>query len=378
MNTVTQRTIFTILFLLWGSLAFAGQIPSPPQLGSEAHIIIDFNTSKTLAENNADARRAPASLTKLMTAYVVFKELQENNLTLSENTTISKKAWKTGGSRSFLEVGKQLPIEILLKGMIIQSGNDAAVALAEHIAGSESSFADLMNIHAKKLGLDNTHFKNVSGLPSEGHYSSARDVSKVAQAIIRDFPDFYEWFSVSEFTYDDIRQYNRNSLLKQKDIDGLKTGYTKAAGYCLASSAKRNGMRLISVVLGGESKSSRVSESQSLLNYGFRFYETHKLYSAGETVYESKIWKGASEILSLGIKEDLYVTIPRKTYKHLTASATLPATIIAPVEDKHTMGEVNIKLKEDVIASIPLITLTAAPEGSFWSTTVDSIKLWFK
>jgi len=357
----------------------ASPIPSPPTLSSASYILLDFNTGKVLAEKDADVRRSPASLTKLMTAYVVYKELTEKNIALSDIVNISKKAWQTGGSRSFLEVNKKVPVEILLKGMIIQSGNDSSVALAEYIAGSEETFTDLMNHHAQQLGMTNSKFANASGLPADDHYSSSRDISMLARAIIREFPEFYSWYSLREFTYDNIRQYNRNTLLRRdRYVDGLKTGYTKKAGYCLAASAKRHGMRLVSVLLGGSGKDIRASETQALLNYGFRFYETHRLYRAAETVYSSKIWKGEKDHITLGIEQDFFVTIPRKQYKKLASSATLDATIVAPITKGAAIGVVNIKFRDEDIASIPLLALEDIPEGSLWGSMVDSVKLWFK
>jgi serine-type D-Ala-D-Ala carboxypeptidase (penicillin-binding protein 5/6) len=371
----------TPLFLisLVHTTVHAVPVPTPPSLTSASYILIDFNTNKIIAEKDSHAKRAPASLTKLMTAYTVYREIDTGDLSLTDMVNISEKAWKTGGSRSFIEVNKNIPVEILLKGMIIQSGNDASVALAEHIAGDEATFAQLMNNYAKQLGMNNSHFLNASGLPTEEHYSTAYDLAIVSRAIISEYPEFYRWYSMKSFTYNDIPQHNRNSLLSSdKTVDGLKTGYTKKAGYCLAASAKKSGMRLISVVLGSKSKKLRGSETNTLLRYGFRFYETHKLFRAGQTLYNSRIWQGQSERIATGVSEDVYITILRKQYKNLKASATLDATLLAPINKGTGMGTVDIKLEDQDIKQIPLVALENVSKGSVWQQVLDSFKLWFK
>ena len=271
--------------------AAARPVPAAPQVAANSYILSDFNSGRILVEHNSDMRVEPASITKLMTAYVVFRELEEGNITLQETVPVSEKAWRTGGSRMFIEPDMQVKVEDLMRGMIIQSGNDASVALAEHIAGSEEAFASLMNHYAEQLGMTGTNFMNSTGLPDPDHYTTARDINALSAATVRDFPDYYTWYSEKEFTFNNIRQHNRNTLLwRDPAIDGLKTGHTEAAGYCLAASAMRDGMRLISSVMGSSSESARASESQTLLNYGFRFFETVQLYQAGQELTRARIW----------------------------------------------------------------------------------------
>ncbi len=352
----------------------AAPVPSPPRLAAKSFILIDFNSGRVLAEKNINKKVEPASITKLMTAYVVYKELESARLTLDEEVTISKKAWKMKGSKMFVEVGKKVSVEKLLSGLIVQSGNDATVALAEHIAGSESTFADYMNQYAQELGMMNTNFVNSTGWPNKNHVTTAADLSKLAMAIIREFPEHYVRYKQKEYTYNGIRQYNRNKLLwRDKSVDGFKTGHTESAGYCLVASAKRDEMRLISVVLGTKSEKSRENVSQSLLNYGFRFYESNKLYSAGEPLNSARIWMGASENLNLGLSEDLYVTIPRGQYKKLDAVIDINKGIEAPVKKGQQFGVVSIKLEGKEIISQPLIALQSIDQGSLWQRGKDHI-----
>ncbi len=353
-------------------------LPAPPQLAARSYILIDADSGVVLAEQNADTRVDPASITKLMTAYVVFHELRKGALSLNDVITVSQKAWETGGSRMFIEVGKQVTIEELLKGMIIQSGNDASVALAEHIAGSTDVFPSIMNKYADELGLENTNYMNSNGLTVENHYSSARDIAKLSNAIINEFPEYYRWYSEKEFTYNGIRQHNRNNLLwRDPAVDGLKTGYTDAAGYCLASSANRADMRLISVVMGTDSEKSRADESQKLLNYGFRFYETHKLFESGQALTVAKLWKGDKDTLALGINQDLYITIPRGQYDNLQARIETRRVMTAPIENQTEVGRLRILLDDEEFSSTPIFTLEGAGEGGFWHRFSDSISLWF-
>jgi D-alanyl-D-alanine carboxypeptidase (penicillin-binding protein 5/6) len=370
-----------VLLGLW--LAAAAQasvpVPAPPSVSGSGHLLIDMHSGRVLSESNADARLEPASLTKIMTAYAVLREIAEGNIQLQDQVLVSEKAWRTGGSRMFIEVGKRVSVEDLLKGMIIQSGNDASVALAEHIAGSESTFATLMNTHAQRLGMHHSHFVNSTGLPDPDHYTSARDITLVTAASIREFPEYYEWYAVKEFTYNDIRQHNRNKLLWRDDsVDGVKTGHTEAAGYCLVASARQDDMRLISVVMGTESEEARARETQALLNYGFRFYETHHLYRAGETLSTVPVWKGDREELSLGLAEDLYVTIPRHQYGNLNAKMAIEPTIIAPVDRGMAYGHVAVELGEEEVTRAPLVALQDVAEGGFWGGLVDSALLWFE
>jgi D-alanyl-D-alanine carboxypeptidase (penicillin-binding protein 5/6) len=310
---------------------------------------------------------------------VVFKEISNGSLSLSDKVRISEKAWRTPGSRMFVEVNTQVAVADLIKGMIIQSGNDATVALAEQVAGSEDSFAALMNQHAQRLGMTHSHFVNSTGLPDKELYTTARDIARIARALIKEFPEYYRWYSEKKFTYNDITQYNRNKLLwRDESVDGLKTGHTDTAGYCLVTSAEREGMRLISVVLGTKSEEARADASQALLNYGFRFFETHKLYDAGTKLTSSRVWKGASESVDLGLADTLYVTIPRGEYKNLDASMQLHEQIVAPVADGQPLGEVVVRLGEQTVADKNLIALQSVAEGSFWQRIVDEALLYFE
>lgn len=373
------RNCFFFLFLTLTFLTVNAEeaeitTPSAPTIAASSYILLDYNTGKVLAENNADAKLAPASLTKILTVYVVFKEIKNGHLHLEDKVTISQNAWKTSGSKMFIKVNDQVKVEDLIKGVIIQSGNDASVALAEHVAGNEATFAELMNQHAARLGMVNSHFENSDGLPSDGHYTTARDLTIVTTALIKEFPDFYPWFSQKEFTYNKITQQNRNLLLdRDKSVDGVKTGHTDEAGYCLVASALRNGMRLISVVMGTESMAARANENQTLLNYGFRFFESHRLYQGGTSIKEARIWKGATENVTLGLADDLYVTIPRRAYNDLKASVDVDKQIIAPVKAGDKLGSVTVKLKDEVIATKDLIALKEVEKGGILRRLYDSI-----
>jgi len=369
-----------LLGIVFTAAASAGTpIPKPPAVGAKGYLVEDFLSGQAIAEKNADQKLEPASITKLMSAYVVFTEIRNGSLSLSDKVRISEKAWRTPGSRMFVEVNTQVSVADLIKGMIIQSGNDATVALAEQVAGSEDSFAALMNQHAKRLGMTHTHFVNSTGLPDKDHYTTARDIVRVARALIKEFPEYYKWYSEKKFTYNDITQYNRNKLLwRDESVDGLKTGHTDSAGYCLVTSAERKGMRLISVVLGTKSEEARADASQALLNYGFRFFETHKLYDGGTKLTSSRVWKGASENVDLGLADTLYVTIPRGEYKNLDASMQLHERIVAPVNDGETLGDVVIRLGDQTVADKKLVALQAVPEGSFWQRIVDEALLYFE
>lgn len=350
-------------------------VPSP-KIAATSYLLQDFNSGKILAEKNADQPLAPASLTKIMTVYVIFNELKNDNLSLDEMVTVSKKAWKTPGSRMFIEVNKQVSVEDLLKGVIIQSGNDASVALAEHVAGSEGTFAGLMNQHAERLGMKDTFFVNSTGLPDPNHRTTARDLAKLTRALIHDFPEYYRWDSEKEFTYNGITQQNRNKLLwRDASVDGVKTGHTEEAGYCLIASALRNGMRLISVVLGTASENARANESQSLLNYGFRFFETYQLYQADEVLKETRIWKGKEKTLKLGLAKDFYVTIPRRHYKDLKAVMSTDSKITAPVAKGQKLGSINVTLGNETIANVPLVALNAVAKGNLFRKLYDEALL---
>jgi len=353
--------------------------PKPPSINANSYILMDFNSETLLAEYDINKRVDPASITKMMTAYVVFSELKSGNLSESDLVTVSEKAWRTGGSKMFIEVNKKITVSDLLKGMIIQSGNDACVALAEHIAGTEETFADLMNQHAQKLGMVNSNFKNSTGLPAEEHHITALDAAKLAKAIIVSFPKYFETFSEKEFTFNEITQHNRNTLLwRDPSVDGFKTGHTEAAGYCLVSTAKRNGMRLISVVMGTESQKARADESQKLFNYGFRFYETNLVYKAAEKRVNLEVWKGDDEDVDLGLADDLFITIPRGQYKNLQAKVDMPNYVTAPIKRGQAVGTLNIMLDNKTVASNPLVALKNVESGGWWTRTTDSMGLWFK
>ncbi|TAK60395.1 D-alanyl-D-alanine carboxypeptidase family protein [Methylobacter sp.] len=348
-------------------------IPAAPTVAASGYILVSHDTGKVLAENNADVKLAPASLTKIMSVYVVFREISNGHLHLDDLVTISKKAWETPGSRMFIEVGNQVKVEDLLMGVIIQSGNDASVALAEHIAGDETTFAAMMNQHAERLGMKNSHFEDSNGLPIENHYTTARDLAILTQALIKEFPDYYRWFSQKEFTFNNIVQHNRNQLLSRDEtVDGVKTGFTDAAGYCLVASALRNDMRLISVVMGASSPNARANENQTLLNYGFRFFEAHKLYQGKTSLAEARIWKGDTKNVQLGLAEDLYVSIPRSRYSDLKAVINIDKKITAPVKEGTKLGTVNVTLKDEVVAVKDLIALKSVEQGNFFQRLYDS------
>jgi len=353
--------------------------PAPPIIGAKSYLVMDATTGKELASLDSDTQLAPASLTKIMTTYVVFKALKQGQISLEDEVTISEKAWRMPGSRMFVEVGKRVAIKDLLLGMIVQSGNDASVALAEHIAGTEGVFAQMMNQYAQELRMHSSNFLNATGMPADGHVTTARDLATLARAIIEEFPEYYAWHAVKEFTYNDIKQNNRNSLLwRDPSVDGLKTGHTEDAGYCLVSSAKRDGMRVIAVVMGTSSTKARTDGSQALLNYSFRFFETRLLFKAAEEVATTRVWKSANETSSLGVLEDLYITVRRGTYDQLESTLDIPAIIEAPVATGQPVAELKISLGEQVVLSTQLRALEDNPDGSFWQRTKDSVSLWFE
>lgn len=365
------------IILTVSSISFAGAVvPNPvaPSIAAKSYILMDHDSGKVLAENAPDERLPPASITKLMTSYVVSHELEAGNIKLEDEVLISENAWRMIGSRSFIEVNTRVPVEALLRGMIVQSGNDAAVALAEHIAGSEEVFAQMMNQYAQQLGMADTNFMNSTGLPDPNHYTTARDIAILSSALIRDFPVHYEWYAEKEYTYNGITQHNRNKLLwRDKSVDGLKTGHTEEAGYCLSASAKRDGMRLIAVVLGTSSENARAQEIQKLFNYGFRFFETHQLYAAGEKITDSKVWKGAAETVDLGLAAGFSVTVPRGQYQDLQAVSNLQQPMIAPIAAGAELGEVEVRLGEEVITTQKLVALSDVQKGSWWRRLIDSL-----
>ena len=372
--------LFTLFFSIQNNaLASISPVPAAPKVSAKSYILQDFDSGKILAQVDADKRVEPASITKLMSAYIVFNEISAKRLNLTDQVIISKKAWKMPGSRTFVKVNSKVPVEVLLKGVIIQSGNDATVALAEHVAGSEDTFVSLMNQYAGKLGMTGTHFMNSTGLPHPQHYSTAADIAKLARKVISESKEFYNYYSIKKYVHNGIPQYNRNKLLwRDKSVDGLKTGHTDSAGYCLASSAKRGDMRLISVVLGDKSEEARANSSRALLNYGFRFFESRKLYSAGQSLKQVRVWKGTQENLKLGLAENLHVVFPRGAYKQLSATIDIQPEIIAPANKGQKLGTLNISLDKKVITEVPLVALEQIEEGGIWDRSIDGIKLWFK
>jgi D-alanyl-D-alanine carboxypeptidase (penicillin-binding protein 5/6) len=380
-SVIRRISLISLVFLLCAQNALAqnAPIPQPPIIGAKSYFLIDGSTGAELASLKPDERLAPASLTKLMTAYAVFRALDEGQINLADEVTVSEKAWRTQGSRMFIEVGSRVDVESLLLGMIVQSGNDASVALAEHVAGTEAVFAQLMNQYAAQLGMNGSNFENSSGMPGENHYSTARDMATLARAIINEFPQYYQWYSVKEYEYNGIKQPNRNSLLwRDPSVDGMKTGRTDEAGYCLVSSAQRDDMRIVSVVLGTSSAKTRIDGSQALLNYGFRFFETRLLYRAGETVATARIWKAEKELTPLGLPEDLYVTIPRGAFDDVESVLNMPATLLAPVAQGQPLAELQVSLNGNELLNLPLRALEDNPDGSFWQQTRDGVKLWFE
>lgn len=354
-------------------------IPAPPAINAISYMVMDYNSEQILVEKNIDERLPPASLTKIMTVYVAGQELKSGKIRLDDKVKVSEKAWRMEGSRMFIEVGKEVSVEDLLHGVIIQSGNDASVALAEYISGSEDVFASIMNNNAVQLGMTNSHFVNSTGLPDEQHYTTARDLAILSKALIRDFPEIYELHSVREFTFNGIKQHNRNRLLSiDQTVDGIKTGHTKDAGYCLVASAKREDMRLISVIMGAEGTSARTSSSQSLLNYGYRFYETRKLYGANETITTAKIWKGETDTIELGIDHDLYVTAGRGQFDNLNTTFDIDPEIKAPVNQGEKHGTLKVSYAGKQLATDSLVALQSVKEGSMFVRMKDNVQLLFQ
>jgi D-alanyl-D-alanine carboxypeptidase (penicillin-binding protein 5/6) len=353
-------------------------IPTAPAIDARAYILVDFRTDKILAAKDAVARMEPASLTKLMTAYIVFQELAAGHLKLDEPVTVSEKAWRAEGSRTFIELGKPVPVQILILGMIVQSGNDATIALAERIAGTEETFVQIMNANAQRLGMVGTHFENSSGLPSPQHYTTARDMSLLASAIIRDFPQYYRWYSVREFEYNGIKQQNRNGLLgRDPSVDGMKTGHTDSAGYCLVTSAQRDGMRLVSVVLGTASMKARENASAALLNYGYAFYDTKLVVKGGTKLATTPVWKAQTSPIDVGLKRDLYVTVPRDESGNIKTAVDIQSRLFAPLAADSIVGQVRVFAGGVTVASAPLHPLQSVAAGGWWRRLVDTVHLWF-
>jgi len=359
-------------------------IPQPPAIDSRSYILLDYDSGRVLAQANPDQRVEPASITKVMTVYVAFDALQQKRAHLETEVPISEKAWRQGidssESRMFLDVGKTAKFADLLRGIVIQSGNDAAVAIAEFLGGSEDGFAQIMNHYAQTLGMKNTHYADASGMPNPEHYTTARDIATLSRALIRDFPALYKMFAEREFTYHGIRQYNRNGLLgRDPTVDGIKTGHTESAGYCLAASAKRGDMRLISVVMGTPSIKAREAANATLLSYGFTFYETARVKSRGEELAKPRVYKSADENAAVGIARDIYVTVPRGEAKNLKVATRLNEPLIAPLAANMPVGELTVTAGDgEVVARSALVPLRPVRAGGWWTGMVDSVVLWFK
>jgi len=354
-------------------------IPAPPQVPARGYILMDYASSQVLAASNENERLEPASLTKLMSAYAVFHALKDGRIKLTDMVTISRHARAQEGSRMFVEAGSRVSVEDLIQGVIVQSGNDATVALAEHVAGSEPVFVDLMNQYAQQLGMVGTHFENSPGLPGPEHYTTARDIAVLARALINEYPDYYKWYSQRSFTWNKITQPNRNGLLdRDPSVDGLKTGHTESAGYCLVSSAQRDGMRLISVVMGAPSVRAREDASAALLNYGFNFYQTRQLYANQAPVMTVKVWKGQADEVPLRVNQDIFITIPRGQENLLSAAADVPDPLLAPLSPDQPVGQLRITLGDKVVGTYPLHPAQAVPEAGFFGRIVDGVKLWLQ
>lgn len=381
----SRSPLATSLLLIAGAVApllaahAAVPIPKPPTVDARAYILIDYDTGRELAALNADQRMEPASIVKVMTAYGVFKAIAEKRLGLEEPVTISERAWRSEGSRTFVQVGTTVPAEILLKGMIVQSGNDATIALAEKVGGTEDAFAQMMNTYAKQLGMKASNFTNSTGLPDPNLYTTARDISTLARGVIREHPDYYKWYSIREFVWNGIKQQNRNGLLgRDPSVDGIKTGHTESAGYNLVTSAKRNNTRLISVVLGSTSMKSREDASAALLNYGFTFFETVKVRGRGDTVLTPRVYKGAEESIAVVPARDVVVTTGRGTGAALKTTATVREPLIAPLAANQVVGELVVTDGNEVIAKVPLYPRKAVAEGGLWTQLTDSVSLWMR
>ena len=354
-------------------------MPSPPDISAKSYILIDYHSGRTIAGNNMDDSYDPASLTKLMTAYVVYHSLAKGIVTINDLVTISTKAWQTKGSRTFVEVGTKVPFSVLLSGMVIQSGNDASIALAEHITGSESAFVEIMNLHAQKLGMKNSYFQNVTGLPNKEHKMSARDIAILSRAIIQEFPGHYQMYSQKEYTYNNINQRNRNRLLwRNLNVDGLKTGYTQAAKYCLAASAKREDMRLISVILNDGSEDSRFRSTSELLRYGFRFYDSAQLVAADESVAVRRAWGGKPDHVQIGVLDDVYAIFPKNAKDKIQTKFIINNYIDAPVEKHTPVGKIQVYLENKLLQEKPLVTLNTITEGNIFTRISDKFLRLFE
>ncbi|MFI4937254.1 MAG: D-alanyl-D-alanine carboxypeptidase family protein [Candidatus Berkiellales bacterium] len=366
----------TLLILSQFVLAITPTVPTPPEVTATAYVLVDFHSNKVLAERESNKRVDPASLTKMMTVYVIDHELKSGRFTLQNEVPISENAWRTEGSRMFIPVGKKITVSELLHGVIIQSGNDATVALAEFAAGSESAFAELMNQYATQLGMKNTHFVNSTGIPHPEHYTTAYDLSLLARAMIAEFPETYKIYSEKWFTFNGIKQPNRNRLLwREPYIDGIKTGHSSTAGYCLTASGQKDNMRLISVVVGAPTENDRTEQTLQLLRYGFRFFETHHLFQANTKLNETRVWMGAQRTVPLGVDHDLFITIPQGHYKNLDAKMNIEKRITAPIAKGKNYGQIVVKLGDEKITEVPLVALENVHTGTLWARISDYFSL---
>lgn len=375
-------SLFLAVFLQ--SISWAQPIiPAAPDLAAKSWILIDANTGEVLTEHDSELQLPPASLTKMMTAYLAFEEVDSGRLSLDEEVLVSENAWRKGGATSggstmFLPPNEPARVEDILRGIIVQSGNDASIAIAEHIAGSEEAFADLMTQNAQRMGLANTNYWNATGLPAEGHLTTAKDLSALAQAIISEHPEHYQIYSEKEFEYNGIKQPNRNQLLwRDASVDGMKTGHTEEAGYCLVASAERNGMRLISVVMGTTSESVRATESQKLLTWGFRYFSTHNLYTTADSLAEAQVWEGKTKLLSLGVADSVQLTIPRGDEGALSAEVSVPGDLRAPISSGDEVGSIKVIYRGEVLHEAPLVAQQDIEQASFFGRLWDRIKLFF-
>jgi D-alanyl-D-alanine carboxypeptidase (penicillin-binding protein 5/6) len=367
------------LAILVSCSAFALPVPRPPALKARSYALLDYASGQILAAKDPDLEIEPASLAKLMTLYVAFDQLRSGQIKLGDNALVSEKAWRSEGSRSFMEVGKRIPVETLLRGIIIQSGNDASIVLAEHIAGTEDVFADLMNQYARKLGLTHSHFTNATGLPHPELHTSARDMALMSRALIQDFPEWYALFKEKEFVFNKIRQPNRNLLLwRDESVDGIKTGHTESAGFSLAVSAQRDGRRLIGVVIGTGSEQSRADASLALLNYGFRFFEVAAAIGSEQPLTTIRAWKGTETELALGVAAPVQVSVPRGSAGKVQIKLQVNEPVFAPVALHQAVGRVDVMLDQEVLRSEPLVALNELPRGSLWRRLWDSLVLWIK
>ena len=373
------QSLLALLLLSVAITARAIPIPAPPQFDAKSYVLMDANSGQVIAAYNQDQHREPASLTKLMTAYVTFHALKDGVIHLDDTAVVSERAWRMGGSRMFAQLGAHISVEDLLQGMIVQSGNDATVALAERVGGSEDAFVSIMNQYADKLGMKDSHFTDASGLTADKkHYTTAHDLAVLSSAVVKEFPEYQHFFMEKDFTWNKISQKNRNDLLfTDTTVDGLKTGDTDDAGYCLIASAQRGAMRLISVVMGTKSMKARAQYAEALLNYGSNFFETRKLYAGGSAVSSVKVWKGAQADVATGVVSDLYVTLPKGGYGELHATVQSHAGLIAPVAEHTSVGTLDISMGDRLLAQVPLYTLQTVPEGNIFRRMFDSVRLWF-